>query len=186
MDTLTAPLEKAFLGSYSSGLGVTSENEDGSSPGHTDDNMTDFDMVIFFMSHDNWDPISVVLVPFGSNPDTDMTWIVGGRLADFGTEANPFSGFEGKTLAQVKALENWYQHDSSGNGSQRTALLTPDNLTETGRYLIIAAKLNNTDRDDRFKIKEMTSTPEPGTWVLLTVGCTGLIWMRRRIKVQRS
>ena len=195
MATLTSTLEKAYLAAYGGGLGIgnaiQSTSSETGSPGHAVDNVGAYDMVIFAFGSDKWDPISARLTPYGSEPDSDLTYLVGGKLADFGTASDPFSSFAGKTLAQITSLGTWYQHDDAGNGSTRTALLNPNNGTEYGRYLIVAGQFSGSDRDDYFKIDrivgEPLATPEPSTILLLGSGLAGLAaWRRKKVHAHPS
>jgi len=183
----TTPLQSAYLGAYGGGLGVgnaiQSASSETSSPGHAVDNVGAYDMVIFKFPTNTYDPTSVRINPYcsgsGCTGDTDVTFFVGGQLSDFGTVANPFSGFAGKTLNQITALGTWYQHDDTGNGSTRTVLLNPNNNTELGQYLIVLARITDTsDRDDYFKIDQVKGdpvVPEPSTFLLVGMGLVALV-----------
>jgi PEP-CTERM motif len=176
------PLKKATLKIYDQGLGVTSSGECGScSPDHTTDNSGLKEMVIFQLPSDNWDPTAAILVPFGSPPDTDVTFFVGGTTAQF---AN-LGAFEGKSLDQLLAAGFKQVDNTTDTTGTRTANI--DAPTTTGRYLIVASWLKDETPDDYIKIKDIaakqgggTSVPEPGTLTLVAFGVGAMAVYRRR------
>lgn len=176
-----APLEKAALKIYDQGLGVTSYGECSScSPEHTLDNVGKNELIVFQLPSDNWDPASVTLVPFGNPLDTDVTFLVGGTLAQFPNLAS----FEDKSIQDLlNAGFKEYESTTSGSGT-RTASVGGDT---TGRYLIVASWLNDSTPEDDFKIKTVaakagppTQVGEPATMALLTFGLCAFAAYRRR------
>jgi hypothetical protein len=176
-----APLKKAQLKIYDQGLGVTSNGECSScSPQHALDNVGTNELIVFQLPSDNWDPTSVTLVPYGYPYDTDVTFLVGGSLAQFPDLAS----FENKSIQYL--LENGFQeYESKTNGSGERTVSIPGDAT--GRYLIVASWLNETKPDDDFKVKTIASKPgtttqvsEPATMALLTFGLCAFAAYRRR------
>lgn len=175
-----APLKKAELKIYDQGLGVTSNGECLCSPEHALDNVGKNELIVFQLPSDNWDPQSVTLVPYGDPLDTDVTFLIGGTLAQFPNLAS-FENMSINDLLNAGFTE--YTSTTSTNGT-RTVSIPGD---ATGRYLIVASWLNDTKPNDDFKIKTIASKPgtttqvsEPATMALLTFGLCAFAAYRRR------
>lgn len=171
----TGPSIAGWLGQYlnpNGGLGVTNSSGDNS---HTVDNVGYSDYVVFEFNA----PVNVTgyYMSFIVD-DADTTWYVGDLAPGF--------NFSGLTLAQVDALgltkgtNSW---SSSGDPSPSETISTGVN----GNYFILAARLDQTDKDDKFKIRTITAAqqtadpvPEPGTLILLASGLTLLGFVARR------
>lgn len=174
------PLKKAELKIYDQGLGVTSNGECLCSPEHALDNVGKNELIVFQLPSDNWDPQSVTLVPYGDPLDTDVTFLIGGTLAQFPNLAS-FENMSINDLLNAGFTE--YTSTTSTNGT-RTVSIPGD---ATGRYLIVASWLNDTKPNDDFKIKTIASKPgtttqvsEPATMALLTFGLCAFAAYRRR------
>jgi len=136
----------------SGGVGVTGASE---SPTTANpyiaqaDNQSGYDFLIFALPADDWEtPKFHVNEAFTSaNPmdwrkgRTDVTWWVGGTLADGGTEADPFAEFAGKTIAQITG--GWTQGSSTNAYGDRMI-----QASGKGRYLIVAPEVTNTNDSD--------------------------------------
>ena len=134
LNDVTGVIDSAFLGAYSSGLGVT--NSDGDS--HTVDNGGNTDFVAFFFSEEV-DINSVFLSTFG---DTDMTaWI--------GTVPGS-PNFSGQDFDDLD-FNYGDSFDDIGGDINRVADFGLD--AEAGNLLVVAALRSSTGYTDRFKIK---------------------------------
>jgi PEP-CTERM motif len=156
----------------------------GNSPGHTIDNQGVYDMVVFQLPSSNFDVTQIALETFSSSQYSsgaaDFTVFAGGNSA---ADALSLAGFAGVTLAQLTSTYGFTEisYPSSGNGTYN---INPNNLT--GRYLIVAASLANTKRNDDFKIASiagttlLTKVPEPSSITLLLVAALSMFYLWRR------
>src|SRR5690606_34806171 len=105
----------ATLQIYAEGLGVTSPGECACNPEHTTDNSGLNELIVFELPSSDWDPASVRLTPFGSSPDTDVTFLVGDNAA-----LTSLASFEGKTLQWL--LDNGFKtyDDTTSSSGART------------------------------------------------------------------
>jgi hypothetical protein len=159
----TGPASDAWLGQYlntNGGLGVTNASGDS----HTVDNVGNVDFVVFEFST----PVHVTSYYLNIFGDADTTWYVGNLAAGF--------DFTSKTLAQVNALGLTMGSNTWSSGSDPNPLETITGSV-VGNYLILAASLAPTDRDDQVKIRTIAATqytpdpvPEPGTLLLVGSG----------------
>ena len=169
----TGPASDAWLGQYlNTNGGLATTNASGDS--HTVDNVGNADFVVFEFSA----PVHVTSYYLNIFADADTTWYVGNLAAGF--------DFTGKTLADVNALELTMGNNTWSAGSDPSPLETIAGSV-TGNYLILAASLTPTDRDDKFKIRAITATqhtpdavPEPGTLLLVGSGVLALTLVARQ------
>ena len=143
--------ETAFLGAFSSGLGVTDRGEgNGSSNRHKVDNIGDRLNYVVFAFNQNVVPDRAYLNSVGA--DSDITvWI--------GTMADPFNTpviLSDAVLASFGAPE----HNETSNNSPRWADFNASQ--RSGNVLVIAAKVDETNPEDSFKIEDISiDCPQP-------------------------
>lgn len=177
-------LEKAFLGAFSSGLGVTNSTEgEGSSNSHAVDNYlrNDFILLVFNQAVNI---SSAKLTPYSQNGealDNDVS-------VSFATASGLFASPAPATTAiatsnAVFAALNGNIRNVSGNlGSGfQTDLGTG---SSAGNVWLIGAARTNPDRMlDGFKLSAITvnsAVPEPGTWAMMLVGFGAIGFSMRR------
>jgi hypothetical protein len=169
----TGPASDAWLGQYlntNGGLGVTNASGDS----HSVDNVGNADFVAFEFST----PVHVASYHLSIFDDADSTWYVGNLAAGF--------DFTGKTLAQVNALGLTMGSNTWSSGGDPSPLETiPGSVV--GNYLLLAASLTPSDKDDLFKIRTITATqttadpvPEPSTLLLVGSGLLALVLVARK------
>jgi hypothetical protein len=193
--TTSASLVTAYLGAYSSGLGVTDRSENGSAPGHTvSNNATSsgnhvWDMVVFqlpttlqltsitlsqWCSNSGAGPSGCSGAVFGLDDITVYT----GHLSSLGAPAG--QSLTALGLTQVSS-------PNLNGGGDRTINLSG---VAAGDYIIIAASLSdggtNSTNTDFLKIAglgaQTPTVPEPGTLATLGFGLAGLAALRRRMR----
>jgi hypothetical protein len=180
-NTLTDVVSKAYLGAYSTGLGVTNgtEGNGGSNNSHTNDNYAKQDFIVLQFNKKvrlisaKFTPFAVV--PNSSVVDTDATVGVGSNNAAVNNALNI------TTRAQLNALvPTQYSSNSSATGAN-VRQLDPANLLS--RIWIIAASLETSQQQalhdggsakaDGFKLGDVlvsTVVPEPANWLMMIAG----------------
>lgn len=166
-------LERAWLGAYSSGLGVTNNSEgNGSTTStHTADNVgqSDFILLVFNQAVNI---ASATLVPFDVSPDPNDNdaWVSYATLAGaFTNPATPLT--TGNGIWTTLNANDW---NVSGNmSSPYSTSLNSAGLF--GNVWIIGSSRPNLDsNDDGFKLKSIVVTPgavpEPSTWAMMLLG----------------
>ncbi len=183
-------LEKAWLGQFSSGLGVTNNDEgDGTSGNsHTVDNLGQSDFVAFVFDR-AVNISSAVLTPFsvsGNALDNDA-WV------SFGTLNGAYNGVTPTALPLGSTI--WSTLNTNPNAKNVTGNLgagysTSLNTSGYGNVWVIGASragYNVIDNKvDGFKIGSLNVTaavPEPATWAMMILGF-GMVGaaMRRRAR----
>ena len=159
--------DEGFLGSFSSGLGVTDTSEgDGSNGLHRVDNVHRDNFVLFEFSEEVVVD-SAFLASVGA--DSDITYWVGSKDDAF----NNHNILSDTFLNNLEFTEDNNAHD----GNSRLADI--NNGDASGNILVIAASTSDHTPDDRFKIKELKvqdlETTESGFYQNLgTVDINGL------------
>lgn len=177
-------LRPAYLGDYSAGLGVTDYRENGSSPGHTIDNVGAYDFILLSFSQ----PVQLLfgtLNAFQAYPflpaDNDA-WV---SFSDVAPGSTP--------LTDPKVFANMILHatEVNGTGSSAKTFLNPG--MNTGTEWIIGADAFDTGLsggnlrfpDDAFKLAGFSvqaPVPEPSVWasMILGLGMIGSVLRGRR------
>lgn len=166
-------LEKAYLGWYSSGLGVTNNGEgDGSSSNsHTIDNLGQSDFVLLiFNSAVNI--ASAKLTPFTISSDAKDN----DAFVSYANSSGAFTSPNPTALALNNSVFGTLQTNGYNvNGNNTLPFETA--LNSAGKFgnvwVIGAARPNPDSNDDGFKLSSITVTaavPEPATWAMMLIG----------------
>ena len=159
--------DEGFLGSFSSGLGVTDTSEgNGGDDKHKVDNVYRDNYVLFEFSEDV--VVDQAFLDF-VGADSDITYWVGSKEDAF-TDHNILSD---TFLSNLGFTED----NNANNGDSRWANI--NNGEESGNILVIAASTSDDTPEDRFKIKKLevqqVETVESGFYQNLgTVDINGL------------
>jgi len=177
-------LERGFLGAYSTGLGVTNNDEGngGSSNSHTADNVgqNDFILLIFNQAVNL---TSAVLTPYDvgtGNGDNDA-WVSYANLAGAFTNTPTPVALNSPLWAAL--MGNDWTVTGNNNSPFSTNLGSGSNFANV--WLIGAANPNPDRYDDGFKLKSITvntAVPEPGTWAMMLFGFGAVGYSLRRRK----
>lgn len=177
--TANVQFETAFLGHFTgSGLGVTNRDEgSGSSPHHTLDNYKKYDLIAFHFSK-TVEPVSALLKAFSSRDSDISVWIA--NVVSMPNLAGLFVAEPGPN----NDLTDLFGTRIDNDGPSITPRTAAFGTGATGNFLIIAARIDNTDPNDFIKIKgltvEMTKVPEPASMAIFAFGLAGLAMVRRR------
>lgn len=177
-------LQTAFLGQYSSGLGVTNSNEGtgSTSNSHTIDNVGQSDFVLLLFNQ-AVNIGSARLTPFDVSPTADDN----DAYISYATAALPFTNVPTAVPLNSSVFASLLAHGYNVSGNMVSPNLT--SLNSTGLFgnawIIGAARTNPDSRDDGFKLASINVTaavPEPATWALMLVGfgAIGVATRRRR------
>ena len=186
--TAAGVVRDSYLGAYSSGLGVTSGDENGSGNTHIADNQNRYDFFIFQFDR-AVQLVSGTFTPFtlGNGPDTDATVAFG--TTNIAWNSQP--ALNNQSYATLSGIFNGGYSTLTGGGSANTRLLNP--AANVGNIWLVGAAFNNTDRKiDGFKFKNLTvvssAVPEPATWAMMILGfgMVGSAMRRRNMKTNVS
>ncbi len=133
----------AFLGSFSSGLGVTDSTEGNGGNGlHRVDNVGQYNFVLFEFSESV--VVDRVFLDSVVN-DSDMSaWIA--------TTSDPFN--DHITLSDSFLLSTpWVEVNNTGSSSSRWANINANEVS--GNILVVAASLDDPTPEDRFKVRKL-------------------------------
>ncbi len=160
-------VSSAYLGSYSTGLGVINRNEgSGSGNTHTIDNQSGEDFILLQFSQ-AVTLTSTILNAYGvgtSLTDTDTT-IAWGNLGGAWSQALNLSGQTEANLGKI--FSGTVNVAGNGTGTQKYSIVGAGNL-----WLIGASNVNADRITDGFKLASLTvaAVPEPATWAMMLVG----------------
>jgi hypothetical protein len=183
-------LETAYLGRYSTGLGVTNNSEGNgtSSNNHTVDNLGQRDFVLLIFNQ-AVNIQSAVLTPYDISPtanDNDA-WVSYANLAGLFTSPTPTAVPMNSALWALLMGNDYNVAGNMGSGYSTS-------LNSTGFYgnaWLIGAGNPNPDRnDDGFKISSIIvnpapAVPEPATWAMMLIGFGAVGYsMRRSRKIE--
>jgi hypothetical protein len=163
-DKTTGAWEKAYLGAYGGGLGVTDSSEgDGSSNMHTVDNVGRDNYIVFEFSQKV--TVNRAYLGYVVN-DSDM-------ITAIGTVGNAFTSPQTLSDAYFSAFD--IEQNNTDSTTVRWADFNNDN-TE-GNILVIGANPYDSTPDDRFKVQKLdicaSQTPPPPTCVATTYDFSG-------------
>jgi hypothetical protein len=149
----------AYLGSYSSGLGVTNRTESGADPTHKVDNVDSVDYVLFEFS----EPIVIDQAVLDAvTDDSDIqVWI--------GNKTNPFTNHQTLSDSFLSSL-GFTEENLTSSTTTRTADFNAGSIA--GNILVIAAETDDPTPTDQFKINQL-KTSCPNACVAGTVTLTG-------------
>ena len=173
MGKTTHPLKLHRLGRYSSGLGVTNENEDSGAPDHRVDNFGSNDYILFTFDA----LVDVTSIKIASIvDDSDVSYWVGNisnsNLEGFSYSGLDSLGFQDEVIDRVnKSINSRTVSIDSPNTGINAILFGAERGLDSGQYL------------DQFKIKSIHGTvvvPEPSTALLSLLGVVGICFRRRR------
>ncbi len=177
-------LEQAYLGLYSTGLGVTNNDEgDGSSLNHTADNVGQSDFILL-MFNQAVNISSARLTPY----DVSSTPNDNDALVAYANYAHPFTGAPTPVALNSALWTALAGTDYNVSGNMVSPNWTSLNSTGYfGNFWVIGAAWPNLDtNDDGFKLTAINVTPavpEPGTWAMMLIGFGGVgVALRRRRK----
>ena len=178
-------LERAWLGRYSSGLGVTNNDEGNgtSNNNHTIDNLGQRDFVLLIFNQ-AVNIQSAVLTPFDISPtanDNDA-WVSYANLAGLFTSPTPTAVPLNSTLW---ALLNGNDYNVQGNMTSPYGTSLNSSGFYGNAWLIGAGNPNPDRNDDGFKLSSIVvnpgpSVPEPATWAMMLIGFGAVGYSMRR------
>ena len=186
--TASGIVRDSYLGAYSSGLGVTSGDEDGSGNTHIADNQNRYDFFIFQFDR-AVQLVSGTFTPFtlGNGPDTDATVAFG--TTNIAWNSQP--ALDNQSYATLSGIFNGGYSTLTGGGTANTRLLNP--AANIGNIWLVGAAFVNADgKIDGFKFKDLTvnssAVPEPATWAMMIFGfgMVGSAMRRRNVKTAVS
>jgi PEP-CTERM motif len=177
-------LQRSFLGQYSTGLGVTNDNEGNGSTSnsHTIDNVgqTDFVLLLFNQSVNI---ASARLTPY----DVSATVDDNDAYVSYASGALPFTNVPTPVALNNAVFASLLAHGFNVPGNMVSPNLTLLNSAGLfgNAWIIGAARVNPDGNDDGFKLTAINVTaavPEPSTWAMMLIGfgAIGLATRRRR------
>jgi hypothetical protein len=183
-------LERAFLGRYSTGLGVTNNGEGLGllNNSHTIDNLGQKDFVLLVFDR-SVNIASAVLRPYdiSSTANDNDAWVSYANFTGAYSAPTPTTlSLNSPLWASLAAV------DYTVNGNMQSPYRV--NLNSTGFYgnvwMLGAANLNRDTRDDGFKLSSIAVTnaptpvisavPEASTWAMMLFGFGGIGYSMRR------
>ena len=173
-------LEAAFLGRYSTGLGVCNQGEgslsycDGNNPLHQADNLGQNDLVMFRMDQGQYEFSEIVIDPFGQY-DRDVSFWIGNVVGL--PSGDDLTGIE---IAELESLYGFTKYDDYN--TQSSGALAIDLMNLQGNTLIFGPLVPTNGLADRFKMRSLTATlvPVPAAAWLMGTGLLGLAGVARR------
>ncbi len=170
-------LEASKLGQYSPGIGVTNNEEDGSSPWHQADNHGQNDYVLFVF--DTLVDVTSVKIQASPGPyDQDVSYWIGKVSSSISLDNVTYAG-----LAALGFGSELTVAGSSTSSAKNVAINAPS----TGINAILFGPQRGLETSnssiDAFKINAITVTkaiPEPSAALLSVLGLLGFCMRRRR------
>jgi hypothetical protein len=169
---VTNAIQTAYLGWYSSGLGVTNPNENGLNNTHTTDNQGQYDFILLVFNQ-AVNIQSAVLTPFSVGGSTDNDALISyATLANAFTSPNPTAIGLNSPVWSMLTSHAW---DVTGNTNSPYSVPFNSSGDYGNVWLIGAADPNPDSHIDGFKISSIVvntppALPEPGTWAMMLLG----------------
>lgn len=167
-------LEAARLGQYSPGLGVTNNEEDGSSPWHQADNYGQNDYMLFVFDT-LVDVDHVEVTPSPGPYDQDVSYWVG-NISNTNLDSVTYASLLTRGFTAEQTV------DGVSSSSQKTVAI---NAPSSGVNAILFGPrrgLQTGSYVDAFKVNSLcaTAVPEPSAALLSLLGAVGVCLRRRR------
>lgn len=173
-------IRNAYLGTYSTGLGVTNRSEDGKNSTHTVDNSSGTDFIILQFDK----PVELLSGKFTTYELFSFGYQDSDASIDYGTTASAWNStlaLNNQNISALNSLMNGAGFEAAGGSAPNGDLrdLQPGAAGQkVGNIWVVAASFINQGGDnkkDAFKFDDLSVSyidplPEPGSWALMLAG----------------